>query len=127
MLRQLLLTHFFTDCLSIQFLVYPPPHPHPLFPPQLVRPSLVTYFSLCSTCVTYGTPCHIIGHQPLPTQPCYRKYYFYSQVFLPCTPSCSSLPWGRQFSLKASKASSWSSNHCPGSTICLNHSNPQKI
>ena len=94
MLRQLLTTHFSTDCLSIQFLVYTPPHPHPLFPSQLVRPTLITYFSLCSTCVIYGTPCHIIGNQPLPTQPCYRKYYvsegvfFTLRYFLPCTPSC---------------------------------------
>ena len=27
------------------------------------------YPSLCSTCVTYGTLCHAIGHQLLPTHP----------------------------------------------------------
>ena len=38
-------------------------------PTQSVRLPLVTYPSLCSTCVTYRTPCHVIGHQVLPTQP----------------------------------------------------------
>ena len=33
-----------------------------------VRLPLVTYPLLCSTCVTYRTPCHAIGHQVLPTQ-----------------------------------------------------------
>ena len=42
---------------------------HPPFPTQSVRLSLVTYPSLCSTCVTYRTPCHAIGYQVLPTQP----------------------------------------------------------
>ena len=41
--------YFFTDCVSIQFLI------HLLFLTQLVRLSLVTYPSLCSTCVIYGT------------------------------------------------------------------------
>ena len=47
---------------------------HPVFliylpiPKQSVRPPLVTYHSLCSTSVTYRTPCHAIGHQVLPTQ-----------------------------------------------------------
>ena len=36
---------------------------------QLVRLPLVTYPSLCSTCVTYQTLCHAIGHQLLPTHP----------------------------------------------------------
>ena len=31
------------------------------------------YHSLCSTCVTYRTPCHAIGHQVLPTQPLPRE------------------------------------------------------
>ena len=47
-------------CLSIQFFGSPPT--------QLVRPPLVTYPSLCSTCVTYGTLYHTMGHQVLPTQ-----------------------------------------------------------
>ena len=34
---------------------------------------MVTYPSLCSTCVTYGTLCHAIGHQVLPTQPLSRE------------------------------------------------------
>ena len=39
-----------------------------LFPTQPVTPSLVTYASLYSTCVTYKTPCHASGHQMLPIQ-----------------------------------------------------------
>ena len=39
-----------------------------LFATQSVRLPLVTYLSLCSTCVTYRTPCHSIGHQVLPIQ-----------------------------------------------------------
>ena len=38
-------------------------------PTQSVRLPLITFPSLCSTCMTYGTPCHSIGHQVLPTQP----------------------------------------------------------
>ena len=38
-------------------------------PIQSVRQPLVTYPSLCGTCVTNRTPCHSIGHQVLPTQP----------------------------------------------------------
>ena len=41
------------------------------FPPsstQSIRLLLVTYPSLCSTCMTYRTPYHSIGHQVLPTQ-----------------------------------------------------------
>ena len=51
-----------TGCLGIQLFDSPP------FPAQSVRLPLVTYPSLCSTCVTYRTPCHAIGHQVLPTQ-----------------------------------------------------------
>ena len=41
---------------------------HP-FLTQSVRLPLVTYPSLCSTCVTCGTLFDVIGHQMLPTQP----------------------------------------------------------
>ena len=41
----------------------------PPFPTQSVRLPLVTYPSLCSTCVTYRTPCHASSHQLLPTLP----------------------------------------------------------
>ena len=34
---------------------------------------MAPYHSLCSTCVIYGTPCHVIGHQVLPTQPLTRE------------------------------------------------------
>ena len=40
-----------------------------LFPTQSVGLPLVTYSSMCSTCVTYRTPCHASGHQSLPIQP----------------------------------------------------------
>ena len=56
-----------TGCLDIQFFYSPP------FPTQSVRLPLVTFPSLCSTCVTYRTPCHAIGHQVLPTQPLPRE------------------------------------------------------
>ena len=50
-----------TGCIRIQFFNSPLT--------QSVRPPMVTYPSLCSTCVTYRTSCHAIGHQVLPTQP----------------------------------------------------------
>ena len=56
-----------TGCLGIQFFDSPP------FPTQSVRLPLVTYPSLCSTCVTYRTLCHAIGPQVLPTQPLPRE------------------------------------------------------
>ena len=56
-----------TGCSGIQFFYSPP------FPTQSVRLPLVTYPSLCSTCVTYRTLCHAIGHQVLPTQPLPRE------------------------------------------------------
>ena len=55
-----------TSCLGIQIFDSPPS------PTQSVRLPLVTYSSLCSTCVTYRTPCLAIGHQVLPTQPSHR-------------------------------------------------------
>ena len=54
-----------TGSSGIQFFDSPP------FPTQSVRLPLVTYPSLCSTCMTYRTPCH--GHQVLPTQPLPRE------------------------------------------------------
>ena len=46
---------------------------HLPFLTQSVRLPLVTYLSLCSTSVTYRTPCHASGHQVLPTQPITRE------------------------------------------------------
>ena len=46
---------------------------HRPFPTQSVRLPLVTYPSLCSTIMTYRTPCHVSGHQVLPTQPLPRE------------------------------------------------------
>ena len=45
----------------------------PSYPTQSVRLPLVTYPSLCSTCETYRTLCHAIGHHVLPTQPLPRE------------------------------------------------------
>ena len=57
----------FLDCLSIQFFDLP------FFPTQSVRLLLGTYPRLCSTCVTYRTPCHASSHQVFPIQPLPRK------------------------------------------------------
>ena len=56
-----------TGCLGIQFLNSTP------FPTQSIRVPLVTYPSLCNTCVTNRMPCHAIGHQVRPTQPVPRE------------------------------------------------------
>ena len=100
---------------------------------ELVRPPLVTYSSLCSICVTSGTPWHSIGHQLLRTtlyHECYgfEREFFTLRRFLPSTPSCwfQGFPGSRQFNIKVSRASCWSSRHSPGPTIRLNHNNPQK-
>ena len=39
---------------------------------ESVRPHMVASNSLCSTCVTYGTPCHAISHQLFLIQPFLR-------------------------------------------------------
>ena len=54
---------------------------------------------------------------------------FYSRMFfyLGLLSAFLRLPWDRQFDLKVSRASCWSSKHTTGPAICLNHSNPQKI
>ena len=57
----------FLDCLGIQFFDLP------FFPTQSVRLLLGTYPRLCSTCVTYRTPCHASSHQVFPIQPLPRK------------------------------------------------------
>ena len=56
----------FTGCTSIQFF-------SPYFLTQRVRPSLITYPSLCSACVTNRTSYHAIGHEALPIQPLPRE------------------------------------------------------
>ena len=88
---------------------------------QFFRPPLATYSSLCSTCVTYGMPCHAIGHQLLPTvlqQECYgfERAFFTLSRFLPYTPLTSKLA-GHHIDL-------W--DIAPGPAIHLNHNNPQK-
>ena len=57
-----------------------------------------------------------------------RERFLLSGVFcLALLPAFSRLPWGRQFNVKVGRASCWSSKHSPIPTICLNHSNPQKV
>ena len=51
---------FVFECLGIQFFNSPTFY-------KSVRLPMVTYPSLSSTCVTYGTLCRTIGHQVLPT------------------------------------------------------------
>ena len=63
-----------TGCSGIQFFDSPP------FLTQSVRLPLVTYPSLCSTCVTYRTLFHAIGHQVLPTQPLPREVEDFPRV-----------------------------------------------
>ena len=57
----------FLNVQASSFLIHSP------FPTQSVRLPLVNYPSLSSTCVTYRTLCHTIGHQVLPTQPLPRE------------------------------------------------------
>ena len=100
-----------------------------------VRSPLVTYPSLCSTCVTYGAPCHARGHRHFPPNSVYRECYGFERVFftvrhfLPCTLSCcfQGSHGSGHFNLNVSTALCWSSKHSPDLTICLNHSNPQKV
>ena len=69
---------------------------HPLSLTRLVRLSRVTYYLLCSACVTYGTLYHVIAHQVLLTQPLPREalgsleltilvipLYFVRRIFYP--------------------------------------------
>ena len=97
--------------------------------------------------VTYRTPCCAICHfvfllppyhlqdtmpcQWLSSEPWVLRIWesiFYSQEFftLHSFLLVLRLPWGRQFKLKFSRDSCWSSKHSPGLAICLNHSNLQK-
>ena len=75
MFRQLLLTYFIIHCLSTQFLNHPV-----LF---FIQYSQLGYLWLpTSHCeVPNGTPCHVIGHQLLPTQPCYHEWYGFERAF----------------------------------------------
>ena len=66
-----------TCCSSIQFFNSPHPSANSLINPlpltQLVRLPGATYYLLSSAWVSYGTPCHSIAHQVLPTQPLPRE------------------------------------------------------
>ena len=63
-----------TGSSGIQFFDSPP------FPTQSVRLPLGTYPSLRSTCVTFRTLCHAVGHQVLPTQPLPRELEDFPRV-----------------------------------------------
>ena len=83
--------------------------------------------------LTDAMPCHWLpatSHPPFYRE-CYgfERAFFTLKRFLPYTPSYffQGFPGSGQFSLKISRASCWSSKHSLGSTICLNHSNLQKI
>ena len=77
--------------------------------------------------VTYSTLCYASGHLVIYCK-CYgfEREFFISGVSLHTLLLLIRLPWDRQFNLKVSRASCWSSKHSTGPTICLNHSNPQK-
>ena len=62
-LPQLLLVAYFSLSSRHPVFLFTP------FPTQSVRLPLVTYPSLCNTCVTYGTLCRAICHQVLLTKP----------------------------------------------------------
>ena len=72
-----------------------------------VRPPLVTYPLLWSTCVTFRTPCHAIGHQLLPNHPFtvsatdLREHFLLSGVFY-----LTLLPAGFKASLGAGSSTS---------------------
>ena len=59
----------------------------------------------------------------------FERAFFTLVRFLHYTPSSifQSFPGSQKFNLNVSRASCWSSKHSPGPTICLNHSNSQKI
>ena len=118
-----------------------PKHPVFWFTPFLntvIQATSGYYSSLCSTCVTYGTPCHARGHQHLPPT-LYCKCYWFERAFLirrrflPCTLSCSfqgllgvSSLILKTAGLHANHVSCWLSRHTPSRTIASNHNNPQK-
>ena len=66
MLKQPLL--FTYGCLGNQFFLFTS-----LFQIQSVLVHLAAYPLLYSTCMTYRTPCHSIGHQVLPIQNCFPR------------------------------------------------------
>ena len=76
-------------------------------------------------------PYHAIGHFVFWYRECYgfERAYFYSQAFFTLHSFLLVLrpPRGKQFNLKISRASCWSSlKHSPSPAICWNHNNPQK-
>ena len=100
-----------------------------------IRLPLGNYPSLCSTCVTYGTPCHAIGHQLLPTHlfsmsaTDLRERFLLSGIFyhtlLPAFFKASLGAGSSTSRLAGLHADLW--NIAPSPAICLNHSNPQKF
>ena len=89
----------------------------------------IGHFVFCYNHVTYRTPCHASGHLVIYCE-CYgfERAFFTLRRFLLCTPSScfQGFPGSRQFNLKVSKISCWFSKHSLGPTTCLNRNNPQK-
>ena len=46
---------------------------HLHFMNKVSQTTLVPYHLLCSNCVTFSAPCHVIGNQAIPTQPLLGK------------------------------------------------------
>ena len=109
---------------------------------------------MCQTKTPFGETPWLTGRHATPLVTFFLLPPCYLQVVMPCQWSSSDLsqvlriwesvfhshafftlhsfllvlrlPWGRQFNLKFSRDSCWSSKHSPGLAICLNHSNLQK-
>ena len=78
-------------------------------------------------------PLLLIGHHAMPVVTWWstlsaadlRECFLLTGTFyFALLPACSRFPQGRQFNLKVSRASCWSSKHSLGPTNCLNHNNP---
>ena len=87
---------------------------------------MVTYLPLCSTCLTYRTLCHAIGHQLLPTNPFTTSATDLRERFLLSGVFCLTL-FAAFF--KASLGAGSSTSRLAGlhADLCLNHSNPQNF
>ena len=70
------------------------------------------------------SPCYLQDTMPCQWSECCG----FERAFLPYTPYCwfQGFPGSRQFNLKVSRASCWSSKNSSGTTISLNRNTPQK-
>ena len=108
--------------------------PHQWSPCFLVLPMLIVWH-YTTQWSSDTAPVLLTGHYAMPvvtwwstTSATDLRVFLLSGVFyLAVLPAFSRIPWGQQFNLKVSRASCWSSKHSPSPTICLNHSNLQKI